>query len=67
MWRAICSKRVCPLVRFARSTLSARLRDTVDLQKAAAELDSYTGNVWTHIISLKREDAARLGYDHARA
>ena len=41
--------------------------DTVDLQKAAAELDSYTGNVWTHIISLKREDAARLGYDHASA
>ena len=41
--------------------------DSVDLQKAAAELDSYTGNVWTHIISLKREDAARLGYDHASA
>ena len=41
--------------------------DTVDLQKAAADLDSYTGNVWTHIISLKREDAARLGYDRASA
>ena len=41
--------------------------DTVDLQKVAAELDSYTGNVWTHIISLKREDAARLGYDRASA
>lgn len=41
--------------------------DIVDLQKAAAELDSYTGNVWTHIISLKREDAARLGYDRASA
>ena len=31
------------------------------------ELDQYTGNVWTHIISLKRKDAARLGYDNARA
>ena len=41
--------------------------DSVDLQKAAAELDSYTGNVWTHIISLKREDAVRLGYDRAAA
>ena len=41
--------------------------DSVDLQKAASELDSYTGNVWTHIISLKREDAARLGYDSASA
>ena len=34
--------------------------DSVDLQRAAAELDSYTGNVWTHIISLKREDAASI-------
>ena len=41
--------------------------DSVDLQKAVSELDSYTGNVWTHIISLKREDAARLGYDKASA
>ena len=31
------------------------------------ELDQYTGNVWTHIISLKREDATRLGYDNAKA
>ncbi len=31
------------------------------------ELDQYTGNVWTHILSLKREDAARLGYDNAKA
>ncbi len=29
------------------------------------ELNEYPGNIWTHIISLKREDAARLGYDHA--
>ena len=41
--------------------------DSVDLEKAMGELDHYTGNVWTHIISLKREDAARLGYDNARA
>lgn len=41
--------------------------DTVSLDKAMAELEHYTGNVWTHIISLKREDAARLGYDNAAA
>ncbi|MCI7281549.1 MobP3 family relaxase [Dysosmobacter sp.] len=41
--------------------------DGVELDKAMAELESYTGNVWTHIISLKREDAERLGYDNARA
>ena len=41
--------------------------DTVDLERAMGELDHYTGNVWTHIFSLKREDAARLGYDNAKA
>lgn len=41
--------------------------DNVDLGKAMAELESYRGNVWTHIISLKREDAVRLGYDSAEA
>lgn len=41
--------------------------EVVDLNKAMAELEHYTGNVWTHIISLKREDAERLGYDNARA
>ena len=41
--------------------------DNVKLEKAMAELSSYTGNVWTHIISLRREDADRLGYDSAQA
>ena len=41
--------------------------DTVSLDKAMAELEDYTGNVWTHIISLKLEDAARLGFDNAAA
>ena len=40
---------------------------TVDLAAVADELDHYTGNVWTHIISLHREDAERLGYNHAEA
>ena len=41
--------------------------DGIALDKAMSELESYTGNVWTHIISLKREDAARLGFDNATA
>ena len=40
--------------------------DYVDLEKVTAELQSYEKNVWTHIVSLKREDAARLGYDNAK-
>ena len=41
--------------------------DLVSLDAAMNELENYTGNVWTHIISLKREDAARLGFDNASA
>ena len=41
--------------------------DHVSLDEATSELAHYTGNVWTHIISLKREDAERLGYDNAAA
>ena len=41
--------------------------DGIDLDQAMSELEHYTGNVWTHIISLHREDAVRLGYDNAKA
>lgn len=40
-------------------------QDNVDLDTAIQEVNEYPGNIWTHIISLKREDAERLGYDHA--
>ena len=39
--------------------------DAVDLEKATQELQAHEGNVWTIIYSLRREDAARLGYDNA--
>ena len=41
--------------------------DHVDLDAAMSELEPYTGNVWTHILSLHREDAERLGYNNAQA
>ena len=41
--------------------------DYVSLSAAMPELEHDTGNVWTHILSLYREDAERLGYNNAQA
>jgi hypothetical protein len=37
----------------------------VSLDASLKEIEEHPGNVWTFIWSLHREDAARLGYDHA--
>ena len=39
----------------------------VDLEKTMQELKAHEGNIWTIIYSLRREDAARLGYDNAES
>lgn len=46
---------------FTDDGISFRLQDVVK------EIGEHQGNVWTHIISIKREDAQRLGYDHAES
>lgn len=38
--------------------------DYVDLEKVKQEINDHQGNVWTQIISLKREDANRLNYEN---
>lgn len=35
------------------------------MEQVAREMAESKSNIWTHIISLRREDAARLGYDSA--
>lgn len=39
----------------------------LNLNQVAQEVATHEGTVWTNIISIKREDAKRLGYDHAKA
>jgi TPR repeat protein len=41
--------------------------ESLILNQVADEISAYTGNVWTPIISLRREDAAQMGYENALA
>lgn len=41
--------------------------EDIDLEKAAEEVASVDGIVFADVISLRREDASRLGYDNAEA
>ena len=41
--------------------------DKIVLSRAINEVANHRGNIWTHVVSLRREDAARLGYDNANA
>lgn len=41
--------------------------DKIDLDRVAEEVTNHKGTVWTHVISLHREDAERLGYNNANA
>ena len=38
-----------------------------DLEQTMEEINAHTGPVWTFIYSLKREDAARLGYENGES
>lgn len=38
---------------------------SVVLARVQDEVTAHKGPVWTHVVSLRREDAARLGYDSA--
>ena len=41
--------------------------EDIDLEKAAEEVAAVNGIVFSDVISLRREDASRLGYDNAAA
>ena len=47
--------------------LFSQTDDKIDLDSVANEVGHHKGIIWTHVISLRREDAERLGYNNAKA
>lgn len=41
--------------------------EPIILNQAANEIAEHKGNVWSHVVSLRREDAVRLGFDNSYA
>lgn len=41
--------------------------EPINLEKAAKEVAEHGGNVWTHVVSLRRDDAQKMGYDNLKA
>ncbi len=39
--------------------------EPIDLNQVAKEVSEHPGYVWSHVVSLRREDAIRLGYDNS--
>ena len=39
--------------------------EPIILNQAANEIANHPGNIWSHVVSLRREDAIRLGYDNS--
>lgn len=50
--------------RYGAHGLFTKSGEQVELSKVSEELNQHDGNVWTLIISLRREDAQRLGFDN---
>lgn len=47
--------------------LFSQTDDKIDLNEVAEEVGQHGGVIWTHVVSLRREDAERLGYNNAKA
>ncbi len=44
--------------------LFSQTDDKIDLEEIAEEVSNHKGIIWTHVISLRREDAERLQYNN---
>ena len=50
-------------VKFGSHGLFSQSDEPIDLEKIAKEIANHGGNVWTHVVSLRRDDAQQMGYD----
>ena len=55
------------VVKLGKHGLFSQTDDPIDLDVAAEEVSNHEGYIWTHIVSLHREDAERLGYNNAES
>ena len=55
------------VVKLGKHGLFSQTDAPIDLDKAAEEVGNHGGYIWTHIVSLHRKDAERLGYNNADA
>ena len=51
--------------KFSSHGLFSQSDDKIDLDKVAEQISNHKGIIWTHVISLRRDDAERLQYNNA--
>lgn len=49
-------------VKHGKHALFSQEDKEIELNKVAKEIAEHRGNVWTHVVSLRREDAEKMGY-----
>ena len=54
-------------VKFGSHGLFSQTDEPISLRKVAKEIAEHKGNVWTHVVSLRRDDAQKMGYDNLNA
>ncbi|MDE5937269.1 MAG: relaxase MobL, partial [Ruminococcus sp.] len=54
-------------VKFNSHGLFNEKDEPIYLEKVAKEIADHSGNVWTHVVSLRRDDAQKMGYDNLKA
>ena len=54
-------------VKFNTHGLFSQTDESIVLDKVAKAVANHKGNVWTHVVSLRRDDAQAMGYDNLTA